>query len=67
MRRTFDGDIQRVAHAMTRRSVYGAMSLLAFVVLAIAAMIMASTTGRWEQEAQEKQPDFQDPPTLPAN
>ena len=52
---------------MTRRSVYGAMSLLAFVVLAIAAMIMASTTGRWEQEAQEKQPDFQDPPTLPAN
>ena len=51
---------------MTRRSAYGALSLLALVVLAIAALIMTSTTGRWEQEALEKHPDFQDPPTLPA-
>ena len=52
---------------MTRRTPYGAFSVLALVVLAIAAAIMATTTGRWEQEALEKQPDFQDQPTLPAN
>ena len=53
--------------AMTRRTPYGAFSVLALVVFAIAAAIMATTTGRWEQEALEKQPDFQDQPTLPAN
>ena len=50
---------------MTRRTPYGAFSVLALVVFAIAAAIMATTTGRWEQEALEKQPDFQDQPTLP--
>jgi hypothetical protein len=39
--------------------------VLALVVFAIAAAIMATTTGGWEQEALEKQPDFQDQPTLP--
>ena len=50
---------------MTRRTPYGAFSVLALVVFAIAAAIMATTTGLWEQEALEKQPDFQDQPTLP--
>ena len=50
---------------MTRRTPYGAFSVLALVVFAIAAAIMATTTERWEQEALEKQPDFQDQPTLP--
>ena len=49
-----------------RRTPYGTFSLLALVVLAIAAAIMATTTGRWEQEALEQQPDTQDQPTLPA-
>ena len=49
-----------------RPTPYGAFSLLALVVLAVAAAIMATTTGRWEQEALEKQSDFQDQPTLPA-
>ena len=48
-----------------RPTPYGAFSLLALVVLAVAAAIMATTTGRWEQEALEKQSDFQDQPTLP--
>ena len=52
---------------MTRRTPYGGFSVLALVILAIAAAIMATTTGRWEQEALEKQPDFQDQPTLQAN
>ena len=52
---------------MTRRTPYGAFSVLALVVFAIAAAIMATTTGRWEQEALEKQTDFQDQPTIPAN
>ena len=52
---------------MTRRTPYGAFSVLALVVFAIAAAIMATTTGRWEQEVLEKQPDFQDQPTIPAN
>jgi len=52
--------------AMTRRSPYAAFSVLALVVLAIAAAVMATVTGRWEQEALEKQPDFQDQPTIPS-
>ena len=51
---------------MTRRTPYGAFSVLALVLLAIAAAIMATTTGRWEQEALEKQPDFQDQSTIPS-
>jgi hypothetical protein len=51
---------------MTRRTPYGAFSVLALVTFAIAAVIMATTTGRWEQEALEKQPDFQDQPTIPS-
>ena len=49
-----------------RRTPYGAFSLLALVVLAIAAAIMATTSGRLEEEALEKQPDFQEQTTLPA-
>ena len=52
---------------MTRRTPYGAFSVLAVVVFAIAAAIMSTTTGRWEQEALEKQPDFLDQRTLRAN
>ena len=52
---------------MTRRTPYGAFSVLALVIFAIAAAIMATTTGRSEQEALAKQPDFQDQPTIPAN
>jgi len=52
---------------MTRRTPNGAFSVLALVLFAIAAAIMATTTGRWEQEVLEKQPDFQDQPTIPAN
>tara|TARA_B100000524_G_scaffold328137_1_gene212616 strand:+ start:472 stop:630 length:159 start_codon:yes stop_codon:yes gene_type:complete len=51
---------------VTRRTPYGTFSFLAVVVLAIAAAIMATTTGQWEQEALEKQPNFQDQPTLPS-
>ena len=51
---------------MRPRTPFGAFSLLALVVLAIAAAIMATTTGRWEEEALEKQPDFQEQTTLPA-
>ena len=43
---------------------YGAFSVLALAVFAIAAAIMATTTGLWEQEALEKF-RFQDQPTLP--
>ena len=50
---------------MTRRTPYGAFSVLALLVFAIAAAIMATTTGGWEQEALEEQPDFQDQPSLP--
>ena len=50
---------------MSRRTPYGTFTLLAVVVLGIAAAIMANTTGSWEKEALEKQPDFQDQPTIP--
>ena len=51
---------------MTRRTPYGTFSFLALVILAIAAAIMATTTGSWEQEALEKQPDFQDQQSIPS-
>ena len=50
---------------MTRRTPYAAFSVLALVVFAIAAAIVSTTTGRLEQDALEKQPDFQDQPTPP--
>ena len=45
---------------------FAAFSVMAVVILAIAAAVMATVTGRWEQEALEKQPDFQDQPTIPS-
>ena len=49
-----------------RQTPFAAFSVLAVVILAIAAAVMATFTGRWEQEALEKQPDFQDQPTIPS-
>ena len=49
-----------------RQPPFAAFSVLAIVILAIAAAVMATVTGRWEQEALEKQPDFQDQPTIPS-
>ena len=51
-----------------RQTPFAAFSVLAVVILAIAAAVMATVTGtgRWEQEALEKQPDFQDQPTIPS-
>ena len=49
-----------------RQTPFAAFSVLAVVILAIAAAVMATVTGRLEQEALEKQPDFQDQPTIPS-
>ena len=49
-----------------RQTPFAAFSVLVVVILAVAAAVMATVTGRWEQEALEKQPDFQDQPTIPS-
>jgi len=49
-----------------RQTPFAAFSVLVVVILAIAEAVMAAVTGRWEQEVLEKQPDFQDQPTIPS-